>query len=61
MALLNGYTKTGKPVEIDLIDGRVIITYTMTGRKVRWNQEQYTERDIPDIKFWLTSEGYRIF
>ena len=60
MTLFEGYTKTNKHVEILLEDDQIKVLYTATGRKIRWNDERYTEEDCDLIRFSLLNEGYRI-
>lgn len=59
--IATGYTATNKPVQIDLDStGTVWITYTATGHRRRFNDGCYTDTPATDIRFMLTSAGYRL-
>ena len=58
--IFTGYTPTGKRVDIVLDGDRLYKVYTMTGRRVRLNEEIYpADFDFSVVKMALIADGYR--
>lgn len=58
--LWDGFTPSGKPIEIWFIDNNVVFKYKSNGHWKSWNEEFYTNEDIGLIHTSLVREGYRI-
>lgn len=53
ITVFEGYTKSGKKIHAELnpVSGVLYIVYEQSGRRVRFNEEQYTEES--DFTFLL--------
>ena len=60
--IFEGYTKTGKPIEIVLTDeGQLRIVYVLTGRSRKFNDEYYSEDFAMSslMRMHLLNDGFR--
>lgn len=58
MKLFAGYDGSNRAVTVFLEDGKVVIEYVRSGRKVFWNDELYSKDQIELIRLSMLNEGY---